>query len=344
MKTFHLGLAAVLVAPLLISSPAQAASGITVSPVKISTGCSNYYLARGMCPRNGAASIDITDSTSFDGATYRAILTDQATGAARSVDVDESYDATFEDVLYFDKTLDDGKTYAVEVVQSNAAGQEVERSAVSVITVTWVKSPGPTPSHLRGPWVRYRGKWAMLAGKKYSTNFSGPWESGATFTRAVWITNVKKGDTRAARLDKGVTSPDFAFTVPRTQVGKEIGVAVHGYVPGKVTSSISWNNRMTIVRPQPKSYVKSHGKKSGPAKVGRKVKVSAPTFSSAGKKAKVTARYQWLRSGEAIKGARKPSRRLTAADRGQVVSLRVTYVTRDFRADRVKVISFGVVR
>lgn len=59
---------------------------------------------------------------------------------------------------------------------------------------------------------------------------------------------------------------------------------------------------------------------SGAARLGSKLKVSAPVWDAAG----VTTTYQWLRNGTPIKGATKVSYRATKADVGKRLSVRVT--------------------
>ncbi len=62
-------------------------------------------------------------------------------------------------------------------------------------------------------------------------------------------------------------------------------------------------------------------KVSGTFKVGKTVKAVVGAVSPAG----VTAKYQWLRNGKAIKKATKASYKLTAKDKGRKVNVKVTY-------------------
>ncbi|MDR1852772.1 MAG: hypothetical protein LBR21_09040 [Propionibacteriaceae bacterium] len=68
----------------------------------------------------------------------------------------------------------------------------------------------------------------------------------------------------------------------------------------------------------PKQFTSVTASVSGTAKVGKTLKVKA----SASATAKYT--YQWLRSGKSIKGATKPTYKLTSADKGKKISVKVT--------------------
>lgn len=59
---------------------------------------------------------------------------------------------------------------------------------------------------------------------------------------------------------------------------------------------------------------------SGTAKVGKTLKAKPGTW----KPTEVKVSYQWLRNGKAIKGANKASYKLTRADRGKKISVKVT--------------------
>lgn len=106
------------------------------------------------------------------------------------------------------------------------------------------------------------------------------------------------------------------YQVTSADSGKSLAVRVTasraGYADGTATSTSVTAGKALTATPTPKV--------TGTAKVGKTLKAKAGTW----KPAKVTVKYQWLRDGAAVKSATKSSYKLTKADAGHKLSVRVT--------------------
>lgn len=106
------------------------------------------------------------------------------------------------------------------------------------------------------------------------------------------------------------------YRLVKADAGKKITVTVTGKKTGYATASktsVSVTARAVLTKtPTPKI--------TGTATVGKKLKAVAGTWAPA----KVTLKYQWLRSGKAIAGATTSTYTLKAADRGKKISVKVT--------------------
>lgn len=91
------------------------------------------------------------------------------------------------------------------------------------------------------------------------------------------------------------------------------------------------------------AWVRSPGKKTGTLKVGKRVGLGAPKFTSASAKAATTVRYRWLKNGKQIAGATRSSLALAKALRGKKISVRVTFAARGYKP-LLRTVSFGRVR
>lgn len=108
-----------------------------------------------------------------------------------------------------------------------------------------------------------------------------------------------------------------SYTVKPTDVGSVIGVRViatkNGFTEGSaetiLTSAVK-KGQMTV---------KAKPAVEGKAKVGVKLRATAPKVSVTG----VKYSYQWLRSGKVIKGATKAAYKLTKKDQGVKIRVRV---------------------
>ena len=107
------------------------------------------------------------------------------------------------------------------------------------------------------------------------------------------------------------------YTARPSDLGKQLRVSVTATRPRygdlTVTSGPTASvkaGRITAPRPT----------LTGKAKVGKSLHVAAGKATPAG----TTMKIQWLRNGKAIKGAAKPSYKVTKKDRGKKISARVT--------------------
>jgi len=114
----------------------------------------------------------------------------------------------------------------------------------------------------------------------------------------------------------------------------------------KPTTTNDTKKSTTKPKTMTSSWIKSFGKKSGKAKVGKTVKVSKASFSKAGKKQKLKVAYQWYANGKAIKGAkkaRKASLKIAKSLKNKKLTVKIT-VSKSGYKSKVKTISFGKVK
>ncbi|MCU1404490.1 MAG: hypothetical protein JWQ43_793 [Glaciihabitans sp.] len=106
------------------------------------------------------------------------------------------------------------------------------------------------------------------------------------------------------------------YKLVSADTGKKITVAVtgkkSGYVSVTKTSTATTVAKVLTATPTPKI--------TGTAKIGQTLKVTAGTWSPA----PVTLKYTWLRGGTAISGATSSSYKLVAADKGKMITVKVT--------------------
>lgn len=108
-----------------------------------------------------------------------------------------------------------------------------------------------------------------------------------------------------------------SYTLKAADAGKRISVRVTGSLSGAEPKSETSNQTVSVAKgalaaPKPKV--------AGTYKVKKTLKAKAGAWGPKGVKLK----YQWLRNGKKIKGATKTSYKLSRADRGKKVGVRVT--------------------
>ena len=189
-------------------------------------------------------------------------------------------------------------------------------------------------------------------GAKSSVQFEGQWESGSQVTTKV-VGNV--GGTRQEAVansgsEIAITSAYSAatnsieFTVPPSAAGRYIWVSVSATHGAKVTSGFQLAPVMASGDPRyDRSWVTSFGSRTGVAKVGKRIGLTAPTFSSPAAKEATTVRYRWFKNGRALSGASKSRLRLTRAMKGKRITVRQTFTADGYRS-LVRRVSFGRVR
>ena len=133
----------------------------------------------------------------------------------------------------------------------------------------------------------------------------GAWTSGTTL-RQQWL--------RDGTAISGATSTSYRLTA--ADQGKRISVRVTGSQPGyqavSKTSTASAAVSMGILK-APRPTI------TGTPRVGLTLTAASGTWTAG-----TRLRHQWLRDGAAITGATATTYRLTAADRGKRISVRVT--------------------
>jgi hypothetical protein len=100
----------------------------------------------------------------------------------------------------------------------------------------------------------------------------------------------------------------------------DVGQALSVRVTGAKTGYLSVTSASSATKTVPKVAMKAATPKiSGTTKVGKTLKFSRGSWTSG-----VTFTYQWYRSGKAISGATRTTYKLTSADRGKTIKVKVT--------------------
>ncbi len=120
---------------------------------------------------------------------------------------------------------------------------------------------------------------------------------------------------RSDKAIKGATKS--VYTLVAADKAKKISVQVTGSLDGYTTTSRT--SAATKAVKAGKLAATPKPKISGTAKVGKKLKAKAGKWKSA----TVKLSYQWQRNGKKIKGATKSSYKLTKADKGKKITLKV---------------------
>lgn len=155
-------------------------------------------------------------------------------------------------------------------------------------------------------------------------------------------------------LTSGVswTSSNAAVATVGSASGVTSGIRA-GTVTIKATSADITGTATLTVTPSPPSavtmpasWMKKWPAKKGPvkkARVGKRLKVTKPVYSAAGKKQHLAVSYQWYVGGKPIAGATKPKLKVRKAFKGKKVTLTVT-VTKPGYLPRAKTLGFGKAR
>jgi len=141
---------------------------------------------------------------------------------------------------------------------------------------------------------------------------------------------------RGSKAVSGATSA--RYTIVAADKGKRLSVRITaaraGYTTMTSTSAATGKVKAGKLRARKKPKVR------GTARVGTTLKVTKGRFAPSG----VHLVYRWLRGSRVVKGARKKTYRLTAADRGARISVRVTVKAKGYKALKVRTKKTGAVR
>ncbi len=187
---------------------------------------------------------------------------------------------------------DAGKKVTVKVTGTKSGHTTTSKtSAAKLVPLRTLKTATPTFSG------------AVTVGQKL-TAIPGTWTAGTRFTYQ-WLRDGKA-------INKATAA---TYTVTASDAGKTVSVKVTGTLAGYNTAP-----KTSAVKPVPLQMLMTKIPTiAGTVKVGQTLsaKPGAWTFDTAFK-------YQWLRGGKAISGATKSSYKLSAADAGTKVTVKVT--------------------
>ncbi len=175
-------------------------------------------------------------------------------------------------------------------------------AALALIVTTAVASGGvaqaaPGDPELTAATPTIAGVFAV--GETVRAQATG-WSHGTTFTYQ-WYADGKP-----------IGSGTDALALGKSQEGKRISVKVTGSLDGFANVSRTSAASAKVMRAGTPTV-------SGTLAVGSTVKAKAGSWTS-----KTKLSYQWLRGGDAIKGATKSSYKIASADAGEQLSVKVT--------------------
>ncbi|WP_210439091.1 reprolysin-like metallopeptidase [Nocardioides xinjiangensis] len=110
------------------------------------------------------------------------------------------------------------------------------------------------------------------------------------------------------------------FRLSRRDIGKVLTLQVSGSAPWYQTVAVT-TPPVVVGKAQ---FRTSRPRLSGVPRAGRVLSVTVKGWKPKPAKKSVKVRYQWLKNGKKIKGARKAAYRVRAKDRGKKISVRVT--------------------
>jgi hypothetical protein len=116
----------------------------------------------------------------------------------------------------------------------------------------------------------------------------------------------------------GATTPGFKLT--RGDIGRTLSLQVTGSAP--YYAPVAASSAPIVVGKA--LFRTSRPKLRGTPRAGRVLSVKIKGWKPKPAKKSVKVRYQWLKNGKKIKGAKKATYRLRAKDRGKKISVRVT--------------------
>lgn len=199
---------------------------------------------------------------------------------------------------------------ALSVLPATAAPRTVPADAVATPTPTPTASPTPSPTPTPAPSKRFTSvgiptvSGTATVGRTLTAN-RGTWSPTPTAFRYQWL--------RDGVVIEGATAATYVATLADADhaVSVRITAARVGYVTTRATSSAKTILRAFTASPAPTI--------TGTVAVGRTVTAGHDAWGPA----PVTLTYQWYRGGTAISGATARTYKLTAADAGKAVSVRV---------------------
>ncbi|MBC2931781.1 reprolysin-like metallopeptidase [Nocardioides sp. zg-1228] len=152
----------------------------------------------------------------------------------------------------------------------------------------------------------------------------------ATATTTPWSPTVTLG---YQWLLDGVAVPGATtstFSLSRRDIGKSLSVQVVGSAP--FYPSVATVSAPVVVGKA--SFRTKRPKLRGVPRAGRVLSVKVKGWKPKPAKKNVKVRYQWLRNGKAIKGAKKAAYRVRAKDRGKKISVQVTAKAKGYEKAR----------
>lgn len=192
-------------------------------------------------------------------------------------------------------SADYGKRISVKVTASKAGYTRTAKMSASTAAVLKKISASPIPAISGAPRIG-----AVLTAKP------GAWKPSPVTLTYQWY--------RSGIAIPGATRS--TYTVTRSDAGAKLTVRVTGRKSGYASASRTSATTSTVPRLLTSAPTPTI---SG----GRLVGSVLTAKTGAWKPAPVTIRYQWYRSGKAIPGATRATYRLTAADAGKTVTVRV---------------------
>ncbi|WP_370288326.1 hypothetical protein [Nocardioides sp.] len=215
------------------------------------------------------------------------------------------------------------------------------------------QDPTARPSSIDPPGTKIE----LVAGRSVFITYRGEWEAGTSFITNVGLVRGSGGQslyggeplpetTRGSVLLRSEGNRVSRFDLPASAAGSYLTVLQVGTKPGRRAFGFGFYNvsaGFRVVAPQPTSWVRSYGERSGPARAGRAVSISAPELSAAGRKARLRFTYRWTIGGKSVAGATKRTFAVPRGAKGKAVAVTVFSSKSGYETLR-RTISFGKAR
>jgi hypothetical protein len=285
-----------------VSGTAQVTAADVSAPVLVSSDVEVSHTSLSDGPVTVTTRVRITDET---GTTAPTIVVDSPTGQDYGFDMTlvsgSITDGTWEGSVEIPTTAAPGEWNVTLYPLSDTLGNSAGSAATTLETITLTAT-----SALTAPTPKISG--TAKVGQTLSVT-SADTESFTPAADAVSYQWLRNGTAIA-----GATSQTYIVTT--SDVGTALSVTVTGTKAGYVTAS-AFSSKTAVVPPA--TLRTSAPAILGTVKVGQALTVKVGTWTSG-----TNFKFQWLRNGSAISRATSYTYKLTSADVGKQISVKVT--------------------
>lgn len=195
------------------------------------------------------------------------------------------------------------------------------------------------------PTQQFPAAWVRTPGAKSGAAFAGTpvGVSAPSFTHTGTVAELRP--YYQWYLDGAVIpgAKSRTYTPPANAIGRKLTLGIAFAAPGYLTRTGSFNFGTVGQRSVPAAWVRTPAVKSGTARAGSTVSVSAPVLTSTAVAQGTKVYYQWFLDGRAIPGAKSRTYTVTSAARGKTLTVGIA-VAKPLWKPLNSTLSFGKVR
>lgn len=195
------------------------------------------------------------------------------------------------------------------------------------------------------------GSWASFSVK---TKWYQPNKGGKVTIKIIGCDSTKPLATSSSTARGVIFVTAKTASIPTNRYGKNIRVVAvlndgettttKDATPPSLRKYVATRSYFNCpAKAMPEAWSFKWGKKSGTAKVKRTVGVTPPVLSAAAANSAVKVKYQWYANGKKIKGATKPTYKVSKARKGKKLTVKVSVVKSGYKT-KSKTYSFGRVK